>query len=118
MTLILLSITLQHLPPLNPRPPGSVEIEINMPHHSIADVHTQLGLNIYISQYSNPDPNAAFAQVSPSVEDLRGLSYARIASGRVRSELRSELPISAEAEQLYDLDSDLFTEEALQGMQE
>lgn len=74
----------------------------------------------FMSQKSKYDPVFDHPQVSPSVEDLRGLSYARIANGRgrVHSELRSELPTSAEAEQLYDLDSDLFTEEALQGMQE
>ena len=42
------------------------------------------------------------------------MSYARFASGRVRS----ELPSSAEAEAIYDLDSELFTPEALAGMQE
>ena len=48
------------------------------------------------------------------MEDLQGMSYNRFASGRVRS----QLPSSAEAEALYDLDSDLFTAEAMQGMQE
>ena len=58
------------------------------------------------------------SQVSPSVEDLRGLSYARFASSRVRPEPPTSTSTSAEAELLYDLDSNLFTDEGLQGMQE
>ena len=53
------------------------------------------------------------------MEDLRGMSYAGFTSGRVRSDSGgSSSSSSSEVEVTYDLDSELFTPEALAGMQE
>ena len=55
-------------------------------------------------------------QTSPSLEELHRLSYTKAARGRARVE--SALPSSDEAEALFQLDADLFTPEAVEGMRE
>ena len=55
-------------------------------------------------------------QSSPSLEELHRLSYTKAARGRAR--VQSALPSSEEAEALFQLDADLFTPEAVEGMRE
>ena len=55
-------------------------------------------------------------QSSPSLEELHRLSYTKAARGRAR--VQSALPSAEEAEALFQLDADLFTPEAVEGMRE
>ncbi len=57
-----------------------------------------------------------YVQTSPSLEELHRLSYTKAARGRAR--VQSALPSSEEAEALFQLDADLFTPEAVEGMRE
>ena len=54
--------------------------------------------------------------MSPSLEELHRLSYTKATRGRAR--VQSALPSAEEAEALFQLDSDLFTPEAIEGMRE
>ena len=56
------------------------------------------------------------SQASPSLEELHRLSYTKAARGRAR--VQSALPSAEEAEALFQLDADLFTPEAVEGMRE
>ena len=66
---------------------------------------------MYVEGLSQPN---VLTQASPSLDELHGMSYARVARGRVRS----NLPSAAQAEALFELDQDLFTPDAAVGMRE
>ena len=61
-------------------------------------------------------PTLPCLQSSPSLEELHRLSYTKAARGRARVD--SALPSPEEAEALFQLDADLFTPEAVEGMRE